>query len=131
MSDRGGEYTSNKLQRFCEDIVIKKQLIVGYSPHQNGVAERKNKTIVEMAKSMLHKKRLPYYLWGEVVNTAVYIFNRCLIRAVNDKTPFEAFSGRRQGLKHLKGFGCVCYSHIPGKLRYELDECSIRMVYVG
>lgn len=55
-SDRGGEYNSNEFGKFCEDIGLERQLTVGYSPQQNGVAERKNKTIVEMAKSMLHEK---------------------------------------------------------------------------
>ncbi|CAL2244033.1 unnamed protein product [Prunus armeniaca] len=64
---------------------------------QNGVVERKNRTVVEMAKAMLHEKELPYYLWAEAVHTAVYILNRCPTKALRDKTPFEAYSTRKPG----------------------------------
>lgn len=59
-SDRGGKYTYLEFQEFCEEVGLEKQLIVAYSPQHIGVAERKNTTIVEMAKSMLHDKRMPY-----------------------------------------------------------------------
>ena len=58
-SDRGGEYNSNEFDRFCEDIGLDRQLTVGYTPQQNGVAERKNRTIEEMMKAMLHERGLP------------------------------------------------------------------------
>lgn len=80
---------------------------------------------------MLHEKKLPYYLWSEVVNTAVYLLNICPTKTVKDKTPFEAFSWREPGVKHLKVFRCVCYSHILGQMRHKLDECLIRGIFVG
>ncbi|KAM2147901.1 hypothetical protein EV1_003836 [Malus domestica] len=89
-SDRGGKYTSTEFDKFCQDIGLERQLTVSYTPQQNGVAERKNRTIVEMAKAMLHDKGIPQYLWGEAVNTAVYLMNRHPTVAVEDKTPFEA-----------------------------------------
>ncbi|KAM1362557.1 hypothetical protein ACFX2H_027362 [Malus domestica] len=89
-SDRGGEYTSTESDKFCQDIGLERQLTVSYTPQQNGVAERKNRTIVEMAKAMLHDEGMPQYLWGEAVNTTVYLMNRHPIVAVEDKTPFEA-----------------------------------------
>ncbi|KAM2288348.1 hypothetical protein ACFXTI_029233 [Malus domestica] len=89
-SDRGGEYTSTEFDKFCQDIGLERQLTVSYTPQQNGVAERKNRTIVEMAKAMLHDKGIPQYLWGEAVNTAVYLMNKHPTMAVEDKTPFEA-----------------------------------------
>ena len=58
-SDRGKEYTSNVFQEFCEGEGVERQLTVGYTPQQNGVLERKNQTVMEMAKSMLHDKNLP------------------------------------------------------------------------
>lgn len=66
---------------------------MAYSPQHNGVAKRKNKTIIEMAKCMLHGKKMQYEFWGEVVNTAVYILNRYPTKVVKNKTPFEAFYG--------------------------------------
>ncbi|CAL8162108.1 unnamed protein product [Prunus armeniaca] len=91
-SDRGGEYTSTEFMKFCEDVGMERQLTVAYSPQQNGIVERKNRTIVEMSKAMMHEKKLPYKFWGEAVNTAVYIQNRCPTRALNYSTPFESFS---------------------------------------
>ncbi|CAL2265197.1 unnamed protein product [Prunus armeniaca] len=93
-SDRGGEYTSTEFIKFCEDVGMERQLTVAYSPQQNGIVERKNRTIVEMSKAMMHEKKLPYKFWGEAVDTAVYIQNRCPTRALNDSTPFESFSER-------------------------------------
>ncbi|KAI5353004.1 hypothetical protein L3X38_005896 [Prunus dulcis] len=70
-SDRGGEYTSNEFNKFCDEMGMERQLTVAYSPQQNGVAERKNRTIVEMAKCMMFEKGMPLEFWAETVNTAV------------------------------------------------------------
>ena len=130
-SDRGGEYTSNEFTKFCEDIGMERQLTVSHTPQQNGVAERKNRTIVEMAKSMLHDKKMPQEYWGEAVNTAVYLMNRHPTVAVQGKTPFEAWSGRKPSVNHLRVFGSICYAHIPKKLRSKLDETSEKCVFMG
>jgi hypothetical protein len=130
-SDRGGEFTSSEFNNLCETEGIQRQLTMAYTPQQNGVVERKNRTVVEMAKAMLHEKNLPYHLWAEAVHTAVYLLNRCPTRALDNKTPFEAYSGRKPGLAHLKIFGCVCYVHIPSEVRQKLDAKSIKGVFVG
>ncbi|KAI5335543.1 hypothetical protein L3X38_025676 [Prunus dulcis] len=130
-TDRGGEYISANFLQFCENLGIERQLTVAYSPQQNGVAERKNRTIVEMAKCMIHAKELPYTLWCEAVNTSVYLLNRSPTRALENTTPFEKFSGRKPGVKHLKVFGSVCYSLIPGKLRNKLEATSAIGVFIG
>ncbi|KAG6469823.1 hypothetical protein ZIOFF_070754 [Zingiber officinale] len=101
-SDRGKEYTSKEFHNFCEDEGVERQLTVRYTPQQNGVTERKNQTIVEMAKSMMHEKGLPKIFWAEAVYTAVYLSNRCPTTAIPNKTPFEAWSGRRPSVNHLK-----------------------------
>ncbi|KAG6509651.1 hypothetical protein ZIOFF_027651 [Zingiber officinale] len=81
---------------------VERQLTVRYTPQQNGVTERKNQTIVEMTKSMMHEKGLPKIFWAEAVYTAVYLSNRCPTTAIPNKTPFEAWSGRRPSVNHLK-----------------------------
>ncbi|BBH04991.1 transposable element gene [Prunus dulcis] len=130
-SDKGGEFTSCEFNKLCEVEGIQRQLSMAYTPQQNGVVERKNRIVVEMAKAMLHGKGLPYYLWAEAVHTAVYLINRCPTRALGDKTPFEAYSGRKPGLAHLKIFGCVCYVHISTKVRQKLDAKSTKGIFVG
>ncbi|KAG6520408.1 hypothetical protein ZIOFF_017458 [Zingiber officinale] len=81
-SDRGKEYTFKEFHNFCEDEGVERQLTVRYTPQQNGVTERKNQTIVEMAKSMMHEKGLPKIFWAEAVYTAVYLSNRCPTTAI-------------------------------------------------
>ncbi|KAM1331831.1 hypothetical protein ACFX2I_044275 [Malus domestica] len=130
-SDRGGEYTSHEFNAFCEDVGLEKQLIVAYSPQQNGIAKMKNRTIVEMAKSMMHGKNMPYKFWGEAVNTLVYLLNRCPTKALEKKTPFEVFSGKKPSVKHLRVFGSVCYTLILHQLRHKLEKSSNKGVFVS
>ncbi|CAL8134899.1 unnamed protein product [Prunus armeniaca] len=72
-SDRGGEFTSSEFSKLCEEGGIQRQLTTTYTPQQNGVVERKNRTVVEMTKAMLHEKNMPYSLWAKAVHTAVYL----------------------------------------------------------
>ncbi|CAL2244935.1 unnamed protein product [Prunus armeniaca] len=130
-SDRGGEFLPGEFNKFCEESGIQRQLTMAYSPQQNGVAERKNRTVVEMAKSMLHEKGVPYEFWAEAVNTAVYLLNRCPTKALNKITPFEAYTGRKPGIAHLKIFGSPCHVLIPSALRHKLEENSHKCIFVG
>ncbi|KAM1012444.1 hypothetical protein ACFX15_041792 [Malus domestica] len=84
-----------------------------------------------MAKAMLHDKSMPYFLWAEAVHTAVYILNRSPTKALDNMTPFEAYSGRKPGIGHLKVFGSLCYVHIPAERRQKLDVKSVKGVFVG
>ncbi|KAI5333988.1 hypothetical protein L3X38_024121 [Prunus dulcis] len=130
-SDRGVEYTSHEFQDFCASIGMERQLTIAYSPQQNGVAERRNRTICEMARSMMTEKGIPVIFWAEAVSTAVYLQNRCFTTFVSRKTPFEAFTGRKPGIKHLKVFGCICYIHVPSPLRQKFDDKARKGVFVG
>ncbi|KAI5344111.1 hypothetical protein L3X38_011988 [Prunus dulcis] len=130
-SDRGGEYTSMEFERFCDNAGIERQLTTPYTPQQNGVAERKNRTIVEMAKCLMLEKKIPFDFWAEAVNTSVYILNRCPTKALSKKTPFEAYGGRKPGIKHLKVFGSLCYAHVPKQQRQKLDLASKRCIFLG
>ena len=74
-TDNGTEYESNEFHDFCKEVGIKRETTTLYTFEQNGVAERKNHTIVEVVRSMLHDQRLPKFLWAEAANTAVYVQN--------------------------------------------------------
>jgi transposase InsO family protein len=130
-SDNGKEYTSNEFDNFCEVEGVDRQLTVGYTPQQNGVSERKNQTVMEMAKSMLHEKKLPKAFWAEAVYTAVYLLNRCPTKAVWNMTPIEAWNGRKPSVTHLKVFGCICYAQVPKEKRRKLDEASEKCIFIG
>ncbi|CAL8095525.1 unnamed protein product [Prunus armeniaca] len=130
-SDRGGEFLSSEFNKYCEEFGIQRQLTVAYSPQPNRVAERKNITVVEMAKSMLHEKGIPYEFWAEAVNTAVNLLNRCPSKSLKKVTPFEAYTGRKPGIAHLKIFGSPSHVHIPSVLRHKLKENSHKCIFVG
>ena len=92
-SDNGKEYTSHQFNSFCEEAGIEHQLTSPYTLEQNGVSERRNRFIIEMARCMLHEKNLPKKFWAEATNTAVFLQNRLPTKAVKNKTPFEAWYG--------------------------------------
>ncbi|KAM2263640.1 hypothetical protein ACFXTI_039900 [Malus domestica] len=84
-----------------------------------------------MAKCLMLEKDIPLEFWAEAVNTSVYILNRCPTKALHKKTPFEAYSGRKPGIKHLKVFGSLCYAHVPSQQRQKLDLASKRCIFLG
>ena len=100
-SDNGGEYTSNNFTKFCQDHGIQHHLTNPYHPAQNGVAERKNRTLIEAARCMLQVAHLSKHLWAEVVGTACYLQNRSYTTSLNNITPYEFWTGLRPDLTDL------------------------------
>lgn len=104
-----------------------------YSPQQNGAAERKNRSLVEMARSMLVEQDLPLKLWAEAVYTSAYLQNRLPSKAIEDDvTPMEKWCGHKPNVSHLRIFGSICYVHIPDQKRRKLDakaKCGILIGY--
>nr|XP_009757763.1 PREDICTED: uncharacterized protein LOC104210538 [Nicotiana sylvestris] len=130
-SDRGGEFTSNEFNDFCQLHGIRRPLTVPYSSQQNGVAERKNQTILNMARCMLKAKSMPKEFWAEAVSYAVYLNNRSPTRNVKDQTPQEVWSGRNPSVKHLRIFGSIAYAHVPHQGRAKFDDRSVKHVFVS
>ncbi|KAH9752737.1 hypothetical protein KPL71_014822 [Citrus sinensis] len=110
---------------------IRRPLTVSRSPQQNGVAERKNRIILDMARNMLKSKRLPKEFWAEAVACAVYLSNRSTTRSVLGKTPQEAWSGRKPGISHLRVFGSITHVHVPDESRAKLDDKSEKFIFIG
>jgi transposase InsO family protein len=94
-TDNGGEYTSKEFVAFYKSAGIRRELTVPHNPQQNGLAERKNRSIEETVKSLLNDQDLSMFLWGEAVMTTIYIQNRIPHRILKDMTPEEAFSGKK------------------------------------
>jgi len=84
-----------------------------------------------MVRSMLKAKHLPNEYWAEAANCAVYILNRCPTKAVMNKVPEEAWSGRKQRGTHMRVFGWLAYAHIPEKLRKKLDSKGEKCIFLG
>ncbi|WVZ81126.1 hypothetical protein U9M48_028542 [Paspalum notatum var. saurae] len=108
-SDNGSEFKNDRFKTFCHSQGLEHQFSSPYVPQQNGVVERKNRTLVEMARMMLDVHRTPRKFWAEAINTACYVSNRIFLRAVLNKTSYELRFGRQPKVSHLRVFGCRCF----------------------
>jgi transposase InsO family protein len=130
-TDRGGEFMSQEFMEFCNEHGIRRQLTAVYSPQQNGVSERKNRTIMNMVRSMLSAKNMPKSFWPEAVNWAVYVLNRSPTSANKNMTPEEAWSGIKPVVHHFRVFDCIAHAHVPDCKRSKLDDKSVKCVLLG
>ena len=130
-TDNGGEYTSKEFQEYLKAQGIHHEMTVPHSPQQNGVAERKNRTLVEAARSMLSHAKLPKMYWAEAVATAAYIQNRLPTSVLKQETPYERWCGKKPDMRHMRVFGCVAYAHIPDEHRRKLDKKTEKLRFVG
>lgn len=130
-TDRGGEYNSTAFVEYCKESGIKRQLTAAYTPHQNGIAERKNRSIMNMTRRMLLEKAVPRKFWPEAVMYAVHILNRSPAAAVEAVTPKEKWSQHKPTVEHLRIFGCVAFALVPYEKRIKLDEKSVECVMMG
>ncbi|GJZ34650.1 putative ribonuclease H-like domain-containing protein [Tanacetum coccineum] len=104
--DNGTEFKNRVMNEFCERKGIKREYSVARTPQQNGVAERRNRTLIEATRTMLADSKLPTTFWAEAVNIARYMQNRVLIVKPHNKTPYELFRGRTPALSFIRSFGC-------------------------
>nr|GEW18531.1 retrovirus-related Pol polyprotein from transposon TNT 1-94 [Tanacetum cinerariifolium] len=106
ISDNGTEFKNNDLNQFCGMKGIKRKFSLPRTPQQNGIAKRKNRTLIEAARTMLADLLLPIPFWAEVVNTACYVHNRVLVTKPQNKTPCELLHGRTPSIGFMRPFGC-------------------------
>ncbi|GJZ58495.1 putative ribonuclease H-like domain-containing protein, partial [Tanacetum coccineum] len=103
--DNGTEFKNTEINQFCQIKGIKREFSVARTPQQNGVAKRKNKTLIEAARTMLADSLLPTTFWAEAINTTCYVHNRVLITKPHNKTPYEILIGRPPNLNFMRPFG--------------------------
>lgn len=115
-SDRGGEFTSKEFVDFLNANGITIQRTAPYTPQQNGIAERKNRTLMEMARCMMLDAKLEHRFWGEAVTMANWLQNMLPWKSV-DRTPFEHWYGRIPFYGNLRRFGAKCFVRIHDELR--------------
>lgn len=116
--DNGSEFINTVMDEYCKELGITLHKTAPYTPQQNGVSERMNQTIINMARSMMVQSGVPLNFWYLAVSTAVYIRNRTLTSALNDhKTAYEMWNFRIPTVKHLKVFGCKVHRLIRKELR--------------
>ncbi|GAB2292076.1 hypothetical protein Dimus_038187 [Dionaea muscipula] len=114
-SDRGTEFLNEVIANFCKDGGILHQVSAARTPQQNGVVERRNRTLKEAARTMIAKAGLPKRFWEEAINTTCYTQNRCIIKKEHGVTPYELWNGRKPSISHLHIFGGRCFIHNNGK----------------
>src|SRR5579859_788977 len=130
-TDRSGEFTSAEFAEYCAEEGVERHLTAPYSPQQNGVVERRNQTIVGMARSMMKAKGMPAAFWGEAVSTAVFILNRSPTKTLQGITPFEAWHGHKPSVTFLRTFGCIGHVKVTKPGLGKLEDRSTRMVFLG
>ncbi|KAD6118940.1 hypothetical protein E3N88_10211 [Mikania micrantha] len=130
-SDRGGEFISNEFNAFCDKHGIKRQLTTAFTPQQNGVAERRNKTIMNMVRCVLIDKSLPKWLWSEAANWAGHLINRTYTSALENKVPEEVWAGKKPHVEHFKVFGSIAFAQVPAQMRTKLDDRSKKCIFLG
>ena len=116
---------------FLKENGIVHQLTVPYNPAQNGVAERMNRTVMELARTMMSHASLRNQFWAEAVNTSVYIRNRCPTSARDGVTPYECLFKQKPDVGNLHVFGCVSYVHISDGQRTKLEVKSRKSISIG
>jgi transposase InsO family protein len=124
--------SSNLEAYFCEHDIIHQTTCVD-TPQQNGVAERKNRHLLEVTRSLMLDTYVPKSYWGDGLLTASYLINRMPSRVLDFQTPLEVLSLPLSTAKGVspKVFGCVCFVHIHGPIRSKLDPRSLKCVFVG
>jgi hypothetical protein len=130
-TDRGGEYVSHAFDYYCKENGIAHQLTMPQTPQQNGVSERKNRTIMNMVRCMLKEKNCPKEFWGDAVVCAVYLLNRFTTKRLHMLTPEEAWSMKKPRVDHLRIFGSIAYAKIQDEKRTKLEDKSQKCILLG
>ncbi|XP_075109223.1 uncharacterized protein LOC142181012 [Nicotiana tabacum] len=128
----GTEFDNAKFDEFCNENGITHNFSAPRTPQQNRVVERKNRTLEEMARTMLIDSEIAKNFWVEGINTACYLVNRCMIRSLLNKTPYELLNGIKPKLTHLRTFGCKCYVLNNGNDQLgKFDAKSDKGIFLG
>ena len=130
-TDGGGEYMSHEFQSLYQNEGIHHRISTPHTPQQNGVSERRNRSLLNMARSMLQFSHLSPQFWEEAVGTACYIQNRGFHRSLGLQTPYELWHGHKPNLSNLRIFGCDAYAFVPNVQRNKLDPRATKSIFIG
>ncbi|KAK1684791.1 hypothetical protein QYE76_045639, partial [Lolium multiflorum] len=130
-SDNGSEFKNYTLNDFLSDEGIRHQYFVAYTPQQNGGAERKNRTLLDMARSMMAEYKSRYNFWAEAISTACHSSNRLYLRKGLNKTPYEILTGNKPNISYFKVFGCKCFYKIKGVRLSKFAPKALEGIFVG
>jgi hypothetical protein len=108
-SDNGTEFKNSQIEGFLEEEGIKHEFSSPYTPQQNGVVERKNRTLLDMARTMLDEYKTPDRFWAEAINIACYCINRLYLHRILNKTSYELLTGKKPNVSYFRVFGSKCF----------------------
>jgi transposase InsO family protein len=108
-SDNGMEFKNSQIEGFLEEEGIKHEFFSPYTPQQNAVVERKNRTLLDMTRAMLDEYKTPDRFWAEAINTACYSINRLYIHRILKKTSYELLTGKKPNVSYFRVFGSKCF----------------------
>ena len=108
-TDNGSEFKNTRIDELCDEFRIRHQFSAKYTPQSNGLVERKNRTLIDMARSMLSEYNMRQSFWAEAINTACYYSNRLYCHPMMEKTPYELLNRRKPNIAYIRVFGCKCY----------------------
>lgn len=125
-SGQEGEFENNLLESFYNKHGINHNFCAPRTPQQNGLVERKNRSLKELTRTMINETNLPKHFWADVVNTACYVMNRAL-RSIIRKTPYELFKGRKSNITYLRVFGCKwCWSGLENNKKKRVELLTLK-----
>ena len=127
-TDNGMEFCSEEFNSYCKSEGIVRHYTIPYTPQQNGVAERMNRTIISKARCMLSNAGLGKHFWAEAASTACYLINRSPSITINRKTPIEVWSGSPANYSELRVFGCIAYAHVDNG---KLEPRAVKCIFLG
>ena len=131
-SDNGGEFSGNEFQKILLDRGIKWEPTVPYTPHQNGLVERKGRTLAGQLRAILAESGCPQSFWAELITTVNYLRNLSPSKSVpGNKTPYEAFYNRPPKISHLRVLGCAAYANTAKQGAKKLDARASKCVLVN
>jgi len=108
-SDNGSEFKNTRIDELCSEFGIRHQFSAKYTPQSNGLVERKNRTLIVMARSMLSEYNVSHSFWAEAINITYYYSNHLYCHPMLEKTPYEILNGRKPNIAYFRVFGCICY----------------------
>ncbi|KAK4411877.1 hypothetical protein Sango_0260700 [Sesamum angolense] len=128
-TDKGREYLSEQFKRICEDKGIIRHLTIPYSPQQNGAGERRNRTLLEMARSMMVQANLLISFWGDTILTTAYILNRVPSKSILS-IPYELWHGRKPNLEGLRPWGSAGFVHSTSHQYGKLGPRASKLIFI-
>lgn len=130
-TNNGTEFVNSSMTQYLSSYGIMHQTSCVGTSQQNGIAERKNRNLLEKPRSIMLNMNVPKKFWSHGVLTAAYLINRLPSRILKLKSPLEILKKRKIDLSHLRIFGCVCYAHVQASNRDKLDSRAVKCAFIG